>query len=425
MTVIQNTTMEHSASGLLEKRVRAEWNLESGGLALHHHSPPMTRTSPTSPPVEEANTANKWKMVCYPRRGQRARTQRAPTTQHPHLFSQPSFNGPRHTVSQSQWPHSRLSSQCRNCGSRNHLCRDCTQPQTSYGIILIWFKDGKIQYLLICRRHTFGYTECIRSHFDITDHDYIKQLLCEMTIVERCNIETMSYAELWKDLWQNGQATSEADRYHREFCRAEAKFTKLRESTLFQNLLKNMPASEWTTPEWGFPKGKRNRFEDAQTCAQREFAEETGIHNKYVYNILGKRNGFHEPIVEMFQGTDGKRYRHVYYVAQYLYNAPTETSSTRVVSPTRHRAELLGARSAFRRQPPSSVPGIDPRNIAQTREIGAVEWCSYEKCMQLIRPYNKAKVKLLKELHPRLVAHFQRNRQPNQAIAHMTTTTAV
>lgn len=246
-----------------------------------------------------------------------------------------------------------------------------------------------------------------------------------MTIVERRNIETMSYAELWKDLWQNGQATSEADRYHREFCRAEAKFTKLRESTLFQNLLKNMPASEWTTPEWGFPKGKRNRFEDAQTCAQREFAEETGIHNKYVYNILGKRNGFHEPIVEMFQGTDGKRYRHVYYVAQYLYNAPTETSSTRVVSPTRHRAELLGAKSAFRRQPPSSVPGIDPRNIAQTREVGAVEWCSYDKCMQLIRPYNKAKVKLLKELHPRLVAHFQRNRQPNQAIAHTTTATAV
>ena len=331
-------------------------------------------------------------------------------------------------MSQSQWTHSRVPHRCMNCGSLGHLYRDCTLPHTSFGVILFRphpDRPGEIQYLLICRRHTFGYTECIRSHFDITDHDYIKQLLCEMTIVERRNIETMSYAELWKDLWQNGQATSEADRYHREFCRAEAKFTKLRESTLFQNLLKNMPASEWTTPEWGFPKGKRNRFEDAQTCAQREFAEETGIHNKYVYNILGKRNGFHEPIVEMFQGTDGKRYRHVYYVAQYLYDAPTETSSTRVVSPTRHRAELLGARSAFRRQPPSSVPGIDPRNIAQTREIGAVEWCSYEKCMQLIRPYNKAKVKLLKELHPRLVAHFQRNRQPTQAIAHTTTATAV
>ena len=32
----------------------------------------------------------------------------------------------------------------------------------------------------------------------------------------------------------------------------------------------------WKTPEWGFPKGRRNYQENDLACALREFQEETG-----------------------------------------------------------------------------------------------------------------------------------------------------
>ena len=38
----------------------------------------------------------------------------------------------------------------------------------------------------------------------------------------------------------------------------------------------NNSKTNWITPEWGFPKGRRNYMETDNSCAIREFNEETG-----------------------------------------------------------------------------------------------------------------------------------------------------
>lgn len=193
----------------------------------------------------------------------------------------------------------------------------------------------QVEYLMICRRHSFAYGEWIRAQCDLHDKDYARQLLSEMTIKEREKIATLTFSELWMDLWQNDYSVPDKH-YHR----AETKFQALCQSDMAQSLQKTMPKSVWTCPEWGFPKGKPNmldtgEYEDGQTCAQREMAEETGIHSRYAYQIMGKKSGFYEDphrdvrIDETFTGTDGRRYRHVYYIAEYAPPPPRPLAVTR------------------------------------------------------------------------------------------------
>jgi 8-oxo-dGTP pyrophosphatase MutT (NUDIX family) len=63
--------------------------------------------------------------------------------------------------------------------------------------------------------------------------------------------------------------------------------------------------------EWGFPKGRRTRNETELECAMREFSEETGI-DKNDIKIIDKI----KPIHEIMTGTNGIKYRHIYYVAE-------------------------------------------------------------------------------------------------------------
>ena len=37
----------------------------------------------------------------------------------------------------------------------------------------------------------------------------------------------------------------------------------------------------YESPEWGFPKGRRNMHESDLDCAKREFEEETGIDESF------------------------------------------------------------------------------------------------------------------------------------------------
>jgi 8-oxo-dGTP pyrophosphatase MutT (NUDIX family) len=63
----------------------------------------------------------------------------------------------------------------------------------------------------------------------------------------------------------------------------------------------------YDTPEWGFPKGRRNYRENNITCAKRELYEETNFREDE-YNIL---NGIY-PLVEVMTGTNDKKYKHIY-----------------------------------------------------------------------------------------------------------------
>ena len=45
-------------------------------------------------------------------------------------------------------------------------------------------------------------------------------------------------------------------------------------------------STTWDTPEWGFPKGRRNYQENDLTCGLREFEEETGYDKDNRYLLL-------------------------------------------------------------------------------------------------------------------------------------------
>ena len=68
--------------------------------------------------------------------------------------------------------------------------------------------------------------------------------------------------------------------------------------------------TEWNEPEWGFPKGKREQHETDIRCASREFEEETGISKQSIHVLQNVK-----PVEEVYIGTDGRPYKHKYFIA--------------------------------------------------------------------------------------------------------------
>ena len=291
---------------------------------------------------------------------------------------------------------------CNNCGKKNHEFKECRDPVTSYGILLfdlvmddddreLYLEQIKskynnennsemydiedmgikvnndddilkfskynnaVRFLMIQRKHTLGYTEFIRGRYKNDNVDGIASLFQQMLINEINNIAQYDFEKLWNDFWGSDSMTSEYDK-------AKDKFNSLKNGKDEMNLnffIDNV-VPLWKIPEWGFPKGRRFKQEDNLTCAIREFEEETNL-NKNDYEILKNIN----PIVEDLIGTNGIKYRHVYYVA-YLKNTNVKLAIT---------------------------------NKSQKNEIGAINMVSYETGSDLIRPYHTAKKKVLMKLY--------------------------
>ena len=264
--------------------------------------------------------------------------------------------------------YSKKKKRCLNCGNYGHVYRNCTFPLTSYGILLFSKKPAQdIKYLMIRRRHTFGYVEFIRANFNIskTNERYIEQLMKEMTNKELESIKTESFNTLWDNLWLNKK---DHEKYHREYLRSKRNFELLLNSSVYKKVKDK--TSIWETPEWGFPKGKRNKSENAIDCAKREMFEETNLKSDSIYTILSEFN----PINEQFIGGDGREYKHVYYIARSEYNIPV---------------------------------GIDNNNIMQVREVGDIQWLTLDECIKKIRPYNIEKINMFKAAHQKISAYLQ------------------
>ena len=119
----------------------------------------------------------------------------------------------------------------------------------------------------------------------------------------------------------------------------------------------------WSEPEWGFPKGRRNFQENDYTCALREFNEETGIDISVltlIQNVM--------PYEEIFTGSNYKSYKHKYFLT-YVKNA-----------------------SALN------------MNNYEKSEVSCLEWKTYEQSMQCVRPYNLEKISLLTKINGTLNA---------------------
>jgi hypothetical protein len=188
---------------------------------------------------------------------------------------------------------------CSNCGIQGHHYKQCIEPVTSYGIIAFRINEAScdintmltrssllpqknIEFLLVQRRDSIGFIELLRAKYKITDITYIRQQIAGMTTQERQSLLDKSFDDLWFGLW--GKPTLPENRqYKQEYELAKQKFELLKigfdhnfTKVSLEWLIKTTPVL-YDSPEWGFPKGRRNTFETNYKCAVREFCEETGL----------------------------------------------------------------------------------------------------------------------------------------------------
>jgi 8-oxo-dGTP pyrophosphatase MutT (NUDIX family) len=233
---------------------------------------------------------------------------------------------------------------CTNCGHIGHNQKKCKEPITSIGIICLKINNlnirnkmimnlnlnnedinisdikyntlniiknnyDKIKYLLIRRKHSLGYLEFIRGKYKVEKDDKIISLLKIMTPIEKEKILNKTFDELWTDIWKK---TSYIQIYQNEYNRSKNKFTLLKSNNKLSKLVK-ATTLKFLTPEWGFPKGRRSNNENNLDTAIREFKEESSLTNEDFHIIKNI-----DPVQEIFFGSNGIKYKHIYYIALYI-----------------------------------------------------------------------------------------------------------
>lgn len=283
---------------------------------------------------------------------------------------------------------------CVNCGEKGHVVKECNGPITSFGImafkvvrtpeeekydynnelgnILKSVKDDKYiipqkadesaqkypktKFLMIQRKDTMGYIDFVRGKYP-EEHEAKTQLLMtflnEMTKKEKENLLTKSFDEIWRSLWLNPESRF----YRNEYESAKKKYSKLD----IEELVK-MSTNSYDFTELSFAKGRRNMKETNIACAEREFFEETG-YDKSSYDFIKHYPTIHEEFV----GTNGVRYRHIYYLVKMKEHIPP--------------------------------PRIDKTNIVQMGEVKNIGWFTVDECLSLIRPYDIAKKDVIRKVN--------------------------
>lgn len=236
---------------------------------------------------------------------------------------------------------------CTNCNKNNHEYKECKEPITSWGIILINISDlninnlnhneinlkkhiyninlqnkndieniskymNNIKFLLIQRRHSIGFMDFIRGKYKIDNIEQINNLFQYMHQNEINLIKTLSFEELWNEIWNNDE--HRINSIKKDFITAKEKFIELKTSTkldLNLDFYLNNIEPLYSFLEWGYPKGRKDKNETTLDCAVREFYEETNIDITKI-KIINEI----EPIEENLIGTNGIPYRHIYYIAE-------------------------------------------------------------------------------------------------------------
>jgi 8-oxo-dGTP pyrophosphatase MutT (NUDIX family) len=207
--------------------------------------------------------------------------------------------------------------------------------------------------------------DIMRGKYKVNEPEYIKKQLRGMTEDERKKLETMDFEDIWHLLW--GSDAESSKRYAHDRITSKQKLAELRagieldtgEHYTLNDLLRQEPVV-YKTPEWGFPKGRRDPHELDIQCAFRELEEETSIVENEVLKVLNVA-----PLIEQFYGSNGIHYRHSYYLAQY--------TGDRNIS-------------------------FDALNPEMAREIGNLRWTNLDEAIQLLRPENIEKRSILEQL---------------------------
>lgn len=251
---------------------------------------------------------------------------------------------------------------CNNCGNYGHLYRHCKLPVLSYGILAFTLnKDtSEKKLLMIQRKDSLCYIEFIRGKYTLDNIYYIKILLQNCCQNELSKLKSMTFDELWLDLWTQSENLNE--RTKKEYSKSKNSFDKLckLEKDNLYTLIDDIK-TKFLTPEWEFPKGRRNHQEYNKDCAIREFKEETGINYDDI-NIIQNIS----PIIEEYYGKNSVKYRHVYYIAQYIGD----------------KKEHL----------------INKECYEQYSEINDIQWFTKSECISKIREGNDSKKRIINDI---------------------------
>ncbi len=259
---------------------------------------------------------------------------------------------------------------CTNCSTPGHTSKHCSKPIMSYGIILFRCKNtwnqaealqgeklltgldisaNIIQYLLIQRKDSIGFIEIVRGKYRQSDYDYIRKNIAGMTIDERNKIVTTDFDVLWESLWGPIKDGGLTYKYEKE--QSRIKLESLRAGSPSLKTMVDESPPPYKTPEWGFPKGRKNINESDYSCAVRETWEETNIKENDISIIRNL-----EPLSEHFIGSNGVQYTHKYFVGYAPHGVGEE-----------------------------SVTAAGKNNEHIGREVGDIRWCSIEEAISLIR----------------------------------------
>ena len=126
-----------------------------------------------------------------------------------------------------------------------------------------------------------SYSEFLKRSLDM--HTSQNQAISEN--IENANTinyirKDTDFSELWSHLWGHFGGMN----YRNENQSAEEKFKQIArgiklsdgEEYSLDSIIQNSE-TKWDSPEWGFPKGRRNHQETDIACAIREWEEETGF----------------------------------------------------------------------------------------------------------------------------------------------------
>jgi 8-oxo-dGTP pyrophosphatase MutT (NUDIX family) len=275
----------------------------------------------------------------------------------------------------------------------NAKIKNGSQRNTSYGFIV--YKEQAKEppaYCLVRRWHTFAYSDFIQGKYQLEDRDRIYHMFELMTLREKESIQTApSFNALWRHYWKGftaaatatataTAATAETDttaepRFSR-YNKKEYKIAMHKYDMLVKGYSVSLPltlgvkvsialqlatilanTTHLASPEWGFPKGKRNhKHETPIMCAQRELKEETNLDVSCCLDVPTQ-------FVERFLGSNGVQYEHIYYLAKCCGNTDA------------------------------------PLVCGDPQEIGDIGWFSYDECLRLFREKDYAKKNVLTQVH--------------------------
>ena len=297
---------------------------------------------------------------------------------------------------------------CYNCGDINHYTKNCNEPKISVGVICtkinninindyffnnnfdiksfnyknilnlnkIPFYQDKIKFMLVKRRYSLNYIEFIRGIYDKNNINQISNILKLLSKEEINKILENDFDNLWTELWKD---TADNKYFIKEYNLSKEKFNYLKKTNKLIKICSNI--NPYDSTEWEFPKGRRNYNETNLQVASREFKEETNITLDKI-KIFKKLSN----IVDVFKGTNNKKYKHIYYLS--ISNNLLEFDNNNFDN-----------------------NNFDNNNFDNNFEISDINWFTWNEVINIIRPYYKSKIDLINYIYLFLINICEENKK--------------